>query len=339
MDKVRAAVIGVGSLGQHHARVCRQLSNVELIGVADIAGDRAREVGSKNNVRWVTDYRDLLPGIDAACLAVPTSLHFEIASDLISAGKSVLVEKPMTATTGEADALCQLAEKFHVTLQVGHIERFNPVMQAVDECKITPLFVECHRLSPYKFRSADIGVVPDLMIHDLDIILHLADSPIESLDAVGVSIIGSAEDIANVRIRFQSGCVANITASRCALKTLRKIRIFGPEGYVGLDFGKKYAMLVRKSADFDTTRFVLEGRDLTDLSNVSDRVRFEDLLDVTEINLDECEPLLAEIDSFANCILNGTSPVVSGAEGRRAIEAAERVLASMKANPWSVARA
>jgi len=333
MNKVKTAVIGVGSLGQHHARVCRELSNVELVAVADIVEDRAREVGAKNGVRWVTDYRDVLSDIDAACVVVPTSRHFEIASDLIRAGKSVLVEKPMTTNLAEADALCQLAQKSHITLQVGHIERFNPVMAAVAECNVTPVFIECHRLRPYKFRSADVDVVLHLMIHDLDIILHLADSPIESVEAVGVSIIGPTEDIANARIRFQNGCVANVTASRCALKTLRKIRIFGPEGYVGLDFGRHYAMLVRKSAAFDATRFAMEGN-CTNLSDMSARVCFEDLLDVTEIDLDECEPLLAEIDSFATCILDDTAPVVAGADGRRALKAAEMVLTSIKSNTW-----
>ena len=334
MGKVRTAVIGVGSLGQHHARICRQLPNVELVAVADVLEERAKEIGLKNSVPWVTDYRELLPDIDAACLVVPTVRHFDIASDLISAGKSVLVEKPMTATLAEADALCRLAQESDVTLQVGHIERFNPVMQAVDECGITPLFIESHRLSPYKFRSSDVGVVLDLMIHDLDIILHLTDSPIESVDAVGVNIIGASEDIANVRIRFQSGCVANITASRCALKTIRKMRIFGPEGYIGLDFGKTHAMLVTKSGAFDAAQYAVHGRSLADPCGATAGFRFEDLLDVKEIELNECEPLVVEIESFANCVLDGVSPVVCAADGRKAIEAAEKVLESIRSNAW-----
>ncbi|MFH0964932.1 MAG: Gfo/Idh/MocA family oxidoreductase [Planctomycetota bacterium] len=334
MKRLKVGVIGVGSLGQHHARVCQSLPNAELVGVADVIEARARAAADKNGTEWVTDYRKLIDKIDAACIAVPTALHFGIASDLVRAGKSVLVEKPMTATLGEANALCELARKQGVALQVGHIERFNPVMQVVEQHRITPAFIECHRLSPYRFRSTDIGVVLDLMIHDLDILLYLAKSAIESIDAVGVSLIGPREDIANARIRFASGCVANITASRCSLKTMRKIRIFGPEGYIGLDFGNRYAMLVKKSPTFDKTRLEHVGRDWTDLSNLQKQLKFEDMLSVTELALEEYEPLHAEIQSFVNAVLEGRPPVVSGEDGRRAIEAAERVVASIRANGW-----
>ena len=334
MKKLRLAVIGVGSLGQHHARVCRELDNIDLVGVADLSAKRARSVARRNETKGTTDYRELISRIDAAVVAVPTTAHFDIAAELIRAGKSVLVEKPMTPTADQARRLVALAEENGVALQVGHIERFNPAMRAIDEYKISPVFIECHRLSPFKFRSADIGVVMDLMIHDLDIILHLADSPIESVDAVGINIIGRTEDLANARIRFASGCVANITASRCALKTMRKVRLFGPEAYIALDFGNKYAMLIKKSPDFDFSKIDFEGRDWTDLSDLQKDVKFEDFLTIKELQLDEFEPLLAEDESFAAAVLAGRAVEVSGVEGLRAIEAAEMVVKSLKSNAW-----
>lgn len=334
MKKLRLAVIGVGSLGQHHARVCRELDSVDLIGVADLSAKRARSVARRNDTKGTTDYRELTSQIDAAIVAAPTTAHFDIAAELIRAGKSVLVEKPMAPTSDQARQLVTLAQENGVALQVGHIERFNPAMRAIEEFRISPVFIECHRLSPFKFRSADIGVVMDLMIHDLDIVLHLANSPISSVDAVGINVIGRTEDLANARIRFASGCVANITASRCALKTMRKVRLFGPEAYIALDFGNKYAMLIKKSPDFDFSKIDFEGRDWTDLSDLPDDVKFEDFLTIEELQLDEFEPLLAEVESFATAVLEDRPVEVSGIEGLRAIEAAEMVVESLKSNAW-----
>ena len=334
MTKLRMAVIGVGSLGQHHARVCRDLEMVDLIGVADIVEKRAKSVAKRNETTWTTDYTQLIDQVDAASIAVPTTHHFEIARAFLNAGKPVLIEKPITASLEEARELVALADRKGVPIQVGHIERFNPAMQAAAQYAASPVFMECHRLSPFKFRSADIGVVLDLMIHDLDIILHLAKSPIASVDAVGVNVMGPTEDLANARIRFESGCVANLTASRCALKTLRKIRVFSPQHYVGLDFGNKYAVLIKKTTDVDLTKIDYESRDWSDLSDLQRDFRFEDFLTVEELKMDDFEPLLAEIRAFAMAVIDGTEPVVSGLEGLRAVEAADMVMQSIRSNAW-----
>ena len=219
MDVVKVAVVGVGTWGQNHARVYHELPQADLVAVADVDQDRAQEVAARFDTRAVADYHDLLTQIDAVSIAVPTALHHQVAAEFLGAGVPILLEKPMTRTLEEADDLVALAGKRGVLFQVGHIERFNPVIRAVEELDITPKFIECHRLSPMSLRIQDVGVVLDLMIHDLDVILQLVQAPVRKMDAVAVGVIGEHEDIANARIVFQNGCVAHLTARRVACRS------------------------------------------------------------------------------------------------------------------------
>ena len=246
MSRVRVGVIGVGHLGAVHARVYSQLHSAQLVGVCDLAADRAREIGERFGVPWHSDYRQLLPHVDAVSVAVPTAAHFDVAKGSLSGQVHVLLEKPITRTLAEADALLALARRAKLILQVGHVERFNSAFQGIAAILKKPRFIECHRLGPYTHRGTDVGVVLDLMIHDLDILLWLVGSRVKRFDAVGVSILSGTEDIANVRLTFANGTVANLTASRVTPETLRKIRLFQHDTYISVDYAAQAATVFRK---------------------------------------------------------------------------------------------
>ena len=236
MAKLKVGVVGVGHLGKEHARIYSQLENVQLVGVCDIDAareEKARELG----IPFTTDFRKLIPQVEAVSVSVPTSQHYAVAREFLEAGVHTLVEKPMTSTLEQADALIDLALKNRCVLRVGHIERYNAGFRAVEKIARNPRFIEIHRLGPFTPRINDCGVVLDLMIHDLDIILGLVDSEIQSMDAVGINVITPFEDIANVRIRFKNGCIADLTASRLTPEKQRKIRIFQDNAYISLDYG------------------------------------------------------------------------------------------------------
>jgi predicted dehydrogenase len=265
-------------------------------------------------------------------VAVPTSSHRAIAEPLLARGVHCLVEKPIAADVAEAEALVAAARRGGAILQVGHVERFNPVMAAVDRLGIRPVFLEVHRLAPYTFRSGDVGVVTDLMIHDLDIVLHLVGEEPSRVDAVGVPVIGPREDIANARLEFPSGCVANVTASRVSINRMRKIRLFSKDAYVSLDYDKRQALLVRKSERL--TRAELEraagaSGDLTGLAGAD----FGDLLKTDMLPIDEAEPLKEEIRAFLHSVATGAPPRVGGADGARALALAQRILLAIASRP------
>ncbi len=236
MKPLRIGVVGVGHLGQHHARILSAMPGVRLVGVADASPERAAAVAARCQTTALADYRRLLPAVDAAVIAVPTVLHREVAGAFLQRGIATLVEKPMAGTLAEAEQLAALADATGAVLQVGHIERFNPALQALDRLPVRPRYINAERLSTFTFRSTDIGVVLDLMIHDLDLILSLIAAPVRSVAAVGVSVFGEHEDVANARIEFEDGSVANVTASRASDQAVRKMRIWGVEGYASLDF-------------------------------------------------------------------------------------------------------
>ncbi len=242
MAKVKVAVLGTGSLGQHHARIYAELhaaGAVELTGIYDAHADTARNIAAKHKLHVFPSIAEAAAASDALNIATPTTTHFEIAKQLLTAGKHVLVEKPMTDNSAQAAELCELAKKNNLVLQVGHVERFNPVFKFLQEAATEPVFIECHRLSPFPARSTDIGVVLDLMIHDLDIVLAFVKSPVASVEGVGIPVLSKSEDIANARLRFANGCVANLTASRISPERMRKIRVFsGPTNpcYISLDY-------------------------------------------------------------------------------------------------------
>ncbi|MBI5806749.1 Gfo/Idh/MocA family oxidoreductase [candidate division TA06 bacterium] len=308
MAKLKIGVIGVGSLGQHHARVCAELTNAELAGVADLNETRGREIAGRHQVPFFADHRELLKQVDAVSIVVPTTMHHQVARDSLEAGKHVLVEKPITATVEQAEELLKLAGSNNLKLQVGHIERFNPALLAASPHIHDPKFIECLRISPFGGRNTDVPVVLDLMIHDIDIVLSLVNSELERVSAIGCSLVSGREDIANARLEFKNGCVANLTASRISGKKERKMRFFQKDSYVAVDF-LNHGVRVHK----------LKG----DPGGVSD---LSQVMELIEPEIDQVEQLKAELGSFADCIINDTIPLVSGRDGLRALQVAEEIM-------------
>ncbi|MDW8239044.1 MAG: Gfo/Idh/MocA family oxidoreductase [Acidobacteriota bacterium] len=298
---MRVAVIGVGQMGRHHARVYAGLESVRLVGVCDIERARAEAVAAEFHTTPYEDYRALFDQVDAVTVAVPTEHHSRIGCEFLRRGVAVLMEKPISRTLEEADALIAAAEQANVVLQVGHLERFNPAVQALGEIVTQPRFFETHRLGVFSPRSLDIDVVMDLMIHDLDVILSLVKSEVTGISAVGVPILSPRVDIANARLEFADGCVANITASRISREKVRKLRFFQPHDYVSLDY----------------TNQEVEIFSLTSSSppQISHRL----------LPVQPCEPLKAQLESFLRCVRESAPPLVDGRQGRRTLELAMRV--------------
>jgi predicted dehydrogenase len=335
--RIKAAVVGVGHLGRHHARIYAELPGVQLVAVADTNRKRAEGIAQAHGCEPCDDYRKLIGRVDLVSVAAPTELHYEISRAFLEAGVPVLVEKPITKTVEEGEKLVAIARKKGAALQVGHVERFNPAVMAVQQLIKPPKFIESHRLSPYTFRSRDIGVVMDLMIHDIDIIMHLAQSELVNVEALGFGIISKSEDIANARLTFASGCVANVTASRISNKAMRKIRLFSGDSYVSLDYGTREAFIYRPtekilSGEFDVEEF-LKTVDLTQVKELEDIV-FKDLVHIEKLQMDEQEPLKAELQSFVNAVKNGTEPVVTGEHGVRAMKAAVMITEKIRTHSW-----
>lgn len=305
MNRLRTAVIGVGYLGTFHAQKYAALEGVELVGVVDADVARGAEVAASCGCQAFTDYCELLGKVDAVSVVVPTQYHHQVAKEFLAAGVHVLIEKPITVTIEQADELISLADNGKLVFQVGHLERFNPVMMAAEEVLREPLFVESVRIAPFKPRGTDVNVVLDLMIHDIEIIQHLVKSPVAKIDAIGAPVFTGEEDIANARIAFENGCVANVTASRISLKSERKMRIFQRDAYLTLDFQNKKVLVAKKG----------EGELLPGIPNVQ----------VKEQELGQSDPLLSEISSFVEAIREGKQPQVSGRDGRMALETALKI--------------
>jgi predicted dehydrogenase len=305
MKKIRAAVIGVGYLGRFHAQKYAQATGCELVAVADSRQDAGEKVAAEVGTRWIRDYRELLGNVDAVSVVTPTPAHFPITRDFLNAGAHVLVEKPITETVAEAREMIELAATKKRVLQVGHLERFNAAILAAEPYLRSPRFVECVRMAPYRERGTDVNVVLDLMIHDIDIVQTIVDAPITSIDAVGTPVFSDEIDIANARIHFTNGCVANVTASRVSVKTERKLRIFEDDAYLSLDLQQKILTLIRKRPPADPPGPLP--------------------VIIEEQNLDQGDALKAEIESFLDCIRTGRAPVVSGEAGLMALETAMRI--------------
>jgi predicted dehydrogenase len=306
-QSIRVGVVGVGSIGKNHARICAALKDAEFAAIYDTNKEVASSVGRQYNVPVASSLDEFIPLIDAATVAAPTSEHYEIGRRLLESGKHVLIEKPITETPKEAEELVRLARERSLILQVGHVERFNPVMSALQERLTRPVFIEVHRLSQYPFRSLDIGVVLDLMIHDLEIILHLVRSPVKGIDAVGVPVLSKTEDIANARIRFKSGCVANLTASRISTEKMRKIRVWQgePQAYLSLDY---------QNQDGEISR--LENGQITR----------------EKVSIERDEPLKRELQAFVECASRGQQPLVSGYQAMAALELAIQITELVEEN-------
>lgn len=331
MNKLKVAAVGVGHLGKEHARVYAELPGVELVGVVDVQEKQAEKIARQYNTRFFTKYQDVIGQVDAVSIAVPTKSHYAIAKDFLQNGVHVIIEKPMTGTIPEAKELIDISKAKGLVLQAGYIERFNPTIAAIKKLAIKPKFIECHRLSPFTFRSADIGVVLDLMVHDIDIILSMTGSTVKKIDAVGVSVISDKEDIANVRIQFQNGCVANITASRVSLTPMRKMRLFSEDSYISIDYQKKDALIYKKSPKLTLKALNVAEMDISTIADLKSYV-FGDLLKIERIKMDDYEPLKRELESFVNCIVEHKEPIVSGEDGLKAIEVAYDIMREIEKN-------
>jgi predicted dehydrogenase len=305
MQKIRAAVIGVGYLGRFHAQKYAQAAGCELVAVVDARAEAREKVAAEVGSRAVADYRELLGEVDAVSVVTPTPAHFPIAREFLESGAHVLVEKPITETVQEARTLIELAVRHRRVLQVGHLERFNAAILAAEPYLRSPNFVECIRMAPYRERGTEVNVVLDLMIHDIDIVQTIVGAPITSIDAIGTPVFSDEIDIANARIHFANGCVANATASRVSVKTERKMRIFEDDAYLSLDLQQKILTLIRKRPPTDPPGPLP--------------------VTIEEQNLDQGDALRAEIDSFLECIRTGRPPVVSGEAGLMALETAMRI--------------
>lgn len=333
MKPLRVGVVGVGHLGQHHARILASLPNVELVAVADSRPEQALAVAAKVGTRAVHDYRELIDRVDAVSVAVPTVLHREVAGAFLSRGIAAMVEKPLAGSLAEAEQLVALARSTGAVLQVGHIERFNPALSVLRESTIRPKYLTAERLSIYTFRSTDIGVVFDLMIHDIDIVLSLVSAPVRSVAAVGVSLFGDHEDVANARIEFEDGTVANLTASRASYAATRKMRIWGAEGYVSIDFAAKQATVVRPSDAFLAGELDLEGVDLSQAAEIKQHL-FGKVLRVDQVQTTGREPLALELEDFVSAARGDSHPRVSGEDALRAVRVADQILRSLDAHHW-----
>ena len=331
-SKIRVGVLGTGSLGKEHVRIYAELAQagrLELAGVYDAQPDTARKIAAKHNTRVFNSVAELVAASDALNIVTPTTTHFELAKLLLLQGKHVLVEKPMTDDSAQAAELIQLAQQNNCVLQVGHVERFNPVFKYLESVATEPRFIECHRLSPFPARSTDIGVVLDLMIHDLDVVLAFVKSPVISVDGVGIPVLSKSEDIANARLRFANGCVANLTASRVSPERMRKIRVFSGgamTSYISLDYRAQEGFIYRIARDGEEESSLLKkimatklgvGKDSTIVSEFGGKRIVREPVPIAKD-----EPLKLELQHFVECVREKQTPMVSGESAKRALDLA-----------------
>ncbi|MCB9758072.1 MAG: Gfo/Idh/MocA family oxidoreductase [Candidatus Omnitrophica bacterium] len=312
MKKINVAIIGIGHLGSRHLKVYSELNKlVNLVGVCDVKEDRTERLARHYRVPFFENYQELIGKVDAVNICVPTTLHHKIGKFFLENNVHTFIEKPITMNVAQADELIALAQKTNLKLQVGHVERFNSAFMAIKHFTKHPLFIECHRLNKFPNRSLDIGVVMDLMIHDLDIILGVNNSPIKDFHAVGINVLTAMEDIASVRVVFENGCVCNLTASRVSDEVMRKIRIFTVDSYISLDYVKQEAYIYRKH---------------------------NDLISKHALPIQKEEPLKEELKSFIECVRDDKPPLVSGVEGRNAVKLALEICASIKTSQNQIAQ-
>ena len=324
---IKVAVLGVGALGQHHARIYSELQKagkIQFIGLYDANPERAKEIAGHHGIQILSSPEAVLTSAEAVSIVTPTTTHFELASQFLEAGRHVLVEKPMTEDATQAAQLVQLAQDKKCVLQVGHVERFNPVFDYLQSVANEPRFIETHRLSPYPKRSLDVGVVLDLMIHDLDIVMAFVDSPIKEVDGVGVPVLSESEDIANARLKFENGCVANLTVSRVSPERMRKIRVFSggeSSSYVSLDYQKQEGYIYRIAAEgaekSSLWQKLLHAKDTAIVSEFAGKKVVRE-----PVPIEKEEPLKLELQHFVQCVAEKQTPKVSGEAGRQALEVA-----------------
>jgi predicted dehydrogenase len=300
-ERVRIGVIGVGHLGEFHVQKYKAMAGVELVGVVDTNPDRVNEIARRYDTRAFQTHLDILDMVDGVSLAVPTEFHFDVAKDILSQGIHLLIEKPITYDIEPADKLITLALESNLVLQVGLVERFNPAVVQMESMLNGPIFIESHRMNPFTPRGTDVDVVLDLMIHDLDIMLHVVPAEVKEIHAVGMSVITGKTDIANVRVIFENGTVGNLTASRVSNKALRKLRVFQPDAYLSLNYLKRSISVTR-------------------LDGVPSESDHSPQMTTSKMTFPDSDPLADQVSSFVNAIVNGAKPVVSGHDGRRALQ-------------------
>ncbi|MFH1784231.1 MAG: Gfo/Idh/MocA family oxidoreductase [bacterium] len=308
-NEIRVAVVGVGQLGQHHARLYSEMPGIKLVGVVDEDIKRAKKIAKQCKTEAYNNYRDMDGKVDAVNIAVPTALHFSIGSFFLKKGIHCLVEKPITPSLEQAKGLLDIARSRKLILQVGHIERFNPAVTEAQKYIENPRFIEANRLGPYSPRTSDVSVVLDLMIHDIEIILYLVNSPLETIDAIGARVLSPSEDIANARLKFANGCVANVSASRISIEKFRKIRIFQENNYISLDYAKPSVKIYSKKKEVINS--------------------FKDIR-IQHPRLTKINALGEEIKHFIDCVRQQRTPIVSGERGRDALEVCLEILKTIQ---------
>ena len=330
----RVAVVGAGRMGKLHARVLSEMDGAELACVVDQVESRARAVARQRDCTALTNVEEAVDRVDAAIIAVPTLNHIEAARPFVQAGRPVLIEKPFTDDVKAGQQLLKLARKTGTSVQVGHTERFNPLVVAMGKYAIRPKFIEAHRISPFMFRSADVGVVLDMMIHDLDLTLMLAGGNVEAIHAVGINVIGEHEDICSARLIFDNGCAANITASRLAIKTERKMRVFSEEAYLSLDYEKKVGVVIQKSKNLDLIQMAREMQ-VEDLAELAETIDYKELVTTEDLVIDDSlDPLTRQAEAFRQTVVNGAPPVVSAEDGLAAVRVANDIVKAIKKYRW-----
>lgn len=333
-SRIRTAVVGAGKMGAIHAKVYSQLPDSELIAVVDPDQNRATQLAETYSCLAFTDCAEVLGKVDAVTVATPTTTHLQVAKVFLRNKIPVLIEKPLASNVREGRKIVSLARRYDTVVAVGHSERCNPVAQAMKRLNIEPKFIEAHRVSPYPFRSTDVGVVLDIMIHDIDIILSLAHSKIKRVEAVGVTVIEGGEDICNARIVFDNGCIANITASRLALKTERRVHVFSREAYLSVDYLKKSGIVIKTDPNTNVVGMIKEWRQGGSFDPTS--VNWPDLLHIEQLQIDDKEPVRLQQEAFLRAVRDRTfTPEVSAEEGLAALKCAQKILHAVKRHKWT----
>lgn len=331
--KLPVAVVGAGHMGKHHVRKYAAMDDAELVAVIDRDVDRARALAEPLNVAYAAEWTPSMGDLAAATVAVPTTAHLEVARPLIERGVSLLIEKPLAPDSATAREIADLAARHEVIVGVGHTERFNPAVRAAQRLGLSPKFIETHRISPFTFRSADVSVVFDMMIHDIDIVLHFMQSEqVNGVDAYGVAVLAPTEDIANARVMFDRGAVANLTSSRLALKTERKLRVFCRNAYISLDYQRKDGIVIKLEDNLDVIKFARD-RDVEDLAQLA-ATEFGEMVTVEPLQIDDADALNMELTEFLQCVRTGDTPPVSVQDGVAAVELAEQIIGAIRKHQW-----
>ncbi len=333
MPRLRVGVVGVGHLGKEHARILASLSDVELVGVVDSSMSQVEAVAQRCRTQAFGDHRELFPLVDAAVIVVPTTHHHAVACDFLTRGLPLLVEKPMARTARQAEEMVELARCHGALLQIGHIERFNPAFEELLLHPMQPKYITCERYSGFSGRSTDIGVVLDLMIHDLDLVLALVQAPVRTVEALGASVLGGNEDLAQARVTFANGCVADLKASRVNPTPVRSMQVFGPEGFAGVDFARRHLTLMQPAVPLRQRQIDSRRLEPATLATLKTEL-FGRHVEVQELDCNAGDQLTKELEEFIDCVRTGRQPRVDGAAGRDALVLAHRILESLHAHAW-----